>query len=509
MLEFAFRPDPRGRDPVYRQLIGYIVELVEAGRLIPGERLPATRDLAVQLAMSRNTVSRAYRLLVEEDVLSAHVGRGTFVSPRPLRAIEGGRGRGVSADAVRGFAWEGLLAARASRLVLPRGAGAVQQGFTRFDFTGGSVDPELLPVAQLRRAWSRALATSLPVLARPISPLGLPALREEIALSLLARGIACEPDDVLVTNGVHQAFDLVGRALIDPGDTVVIEQPGYFGAALSFRACGSHLVGVGVDEAGLRVDELARVLAARRVKLVVVTPSAQSPTGAVLSERRRAALIELSDRYQIPIFEDDYESELRFESSPLAALKASDPAGRVIYAGTFSKALFPALRVGYVVAARSLLTRLARFRMLADFATDGVSQAAVLELMISGALERHVRRLRRSYAARRLAMLAALERHMPPGVDWTRPSGGHGIWLTLPPEVSGATLQQSAMASGIAYARGDFFGLDGRFENCLALSFVSQPEVKIEAGVAELAAHIAALSSGEGQRNVNGVEHTS
>jgi DNA-binding transcriptional MocR family regulator len=240
---------------------------------------------------------------------------------------------------------------------------------------------------------------------------------------------------------------------------------------------------VSVDEEGLQVDELARLLRVRRAKLVYTTPSAQSPTGAVLSERRRSALLALSDRHQLPIFEDDYDSELRFDRPPLPALKTRDATGRVVYAGTFSKALFPGLRVGYVVAARPLLARLGLFKAISDFATDGVAQAAVLELATSGALERHLRRVRRVYKKRRDVLLDALEHHMPEGTRWTPPNGGHAVWVTLPPGVDGESLQVEALAAGIFYARGDFFSIEERFSDCVALSFVPQNEERIERGV--------------------------
>ena len=485
VLELAFRPDATRPEPIYEQLSRYLDDLIGAGRMVAGERLPASRELAAQLGVSRNTVCHAYQILSDRHVLVSHVGQGTFVAARSLRAIPGGLRTDVDPAAARGFAWEGLVADRNHRIVLPAGTGLRQSA--RFDFAGGSVDASVLPVPELRRVWSRAVEQSLDVLSRPVDPRGLPALREEIALSLVARGIQCEPEDVLVTSGIHQAFDLVARTLIDPGDAVIVEQPGYFGAALAFRAAGARLVGVPVDEEGLCVDELARILRVRRVKLVYTTPSAQSPTGAMLSERRRDALLELSDRHQLPIFEDDYDSELRFESPPLPALKTRDPAGRVIYAGTFSKALFPGLRVGYLVAARPLLARLSIFKAIADFSTDGVSQAAVLELSTSGALERHVRKLRRVYTKRRQALLGALELHMPPGMQWTRPRGGHAVWATLPNEVDGRQLHEAATAEGIRYGRGELFSIDGQFTNCMALSFVSQDEATIEEGISELA----------------------
>ena len=512
MLEIAFRPDAASPEPLYRQLAGYLRGLVAAGRLAPGERLPATRELAAGLGIGRNTVCRAYEILVDDGVLASHVGQGSFVTAqaRPaLRALRGGSeeaGQGASAPA--SFAWEGLIAARLSRIQLPRaGRGLSRElraagGSTRFDFVGGRVDADALPVGDLRRAWSRAFSDDPSLLSRPVDPRGLPVLRERIAQSLVARGIECDAEDVLVVDGIQQALDLVARSLVDPGDAVVVEEPGYFGATLAFRAAGARVVGIGVDAEGIRVDELARVLRARRAKLAYVTPSAQAPTGAVLSERRREALLELSDSHKLPIFEVDYDSELRFGSPPLPALKTRDPAGRVIYAGTFSKALFPGLRIGYVVAARPLLARLAMLRIVGDPGSDVVAQLALAELLSSGALERHVRRIRRLHAHRRDAMLSALERHMPEGTRFSPPRGGHQVWIELPAQVDPEALQRAAREEGISYVAGDFWGGDAgtadgpaRFASFLSLAFVNQDEQRIEEGVALLGKLVAAQTS--------------
>ncbi len=488
MLELAFRADSRQVEPVYRQLERHLRGLLSSGRLLPGEKLPATRELAQQLDLSRNTVIHAYRNLQGEGVLTGHVGQGTFVAPgSPL--VRGGH----EADEAgrRGFVWDGLVSRRApSSWPPPRVVVAPRGGPPRFDFRGGRVDPETLPLQEWRRVWSRVLGEQLARLANPGDPLGWPPLREEIARSLLARGIRCDTDQVLVVSGAQQALDLVARVLLDPGDIVAMEQPGYFGAAQVFRAYGAQLASVPVDRQGLCTDDLARLLHSRRVKLVYATPSAQFPTGALLSEPRRRALHALSDLHQVPIFEDDYDAELRFESPPLPALKARDPSGRVVYAGTFSKATFPGLRLGYVVAARPLLSRLVTARLFADFGSDVVSQAAIAELLRSGSLERHVRRLRAHYAERRDAMLAALDESMPAGVEWTRPQGGHTIWLTLPAAVDPDALAVAAAQQGLAYVRGEAYSLDESGHACLALAFVNQPVEILREGIATLSALI-------------------
>ena len=471
---------------MFRQLEGYLRGLVEAGRLASGTKLPATRELAASLGLSRSTVSQAYDALVGDGALTAHVGQGTFVAarptvagvPRPSHPIENGRS----------FAWSGLFALRARALELPRGM-SLPKGSPpiRFDFRGGQVATDALPVDEVRRAFARAIARDLPALAGSLDPFGWLPLRREIVRHLVARGIDCQPGDVAVVNGAQQAVDAAAHALLDPGDTVVMEQPGYFGAALAFTACQSNLVGVGVDEQGLRTAELARVLQARRVKLLYTTPASQCPTGALMTEPRRRELLALADEHQVPILEDDYDSELRFHGAPVRALKTLDRSGQVVHAGTFSKVLFPTLRVGYVVAARPLLEKMVLARMTADFATAAVPQAALALLLRSGVLARHVRRMRRLYAERQRAMLDALARHMPAGTSWSAPPGGHMLWLRLP-AVDPDRVFHDAAAEGIAYVRGEVFHFDGRGTDCLALSFANLTPPRIADGVSLFAA---------------------
>jgi len=479
MLEIVFRPDPARGEPVYRQLERSLRDWIESGRLICGERLPPSRELAKQLGLSRNTVNRAYGALLEDGLLRARVGQGTFVA-----AFGGPRPADASDPRPRGFAWEGLLSARARRRWPPSHPTSERPGVAvRFDFRGGRVDPSLFPLNEWRQTWSAALRDRASELAAPSHPYGLRALREEVALALVSRAIRCEPEQVLIVNGAQQALDLVSRVLIDPGDAVAVEQPGYFGAMEAFGSGGAQLVGVGVDGDGLQVDELARVLRSRHVKLVYTTPSAQLPTGAVLSAARRVALLELADAHHVPIFEDDYQSELRFDGPPLPALKTRDPAGRVIYAGTFSKALFPGLRLGYVVAAPPLLARLASARVFSDFGSDGIAQAAVADLLSSGALERHVRRVRRAMSERRDALLATLADHLPEDAEWTRPAGGHLVWVRLPAEVDPDALALASGEAGIAYTRGEAFTLDDRGRGFAALAFVNQPPERLREGI--------------------------
>ena len=481
MLDLAFRPERRSGEPLFRQLEAYLRDLVETGRLAPGEKLPATRELAASLGLGRNTVAQAYEGLCSEGLLAAHVGQGTFVASRGPRAR-----RSPAAAGARGFAWDGLLARRTRRLAWPPGAALPPGGIT-FDFRPGGVDAESAPQLELRRAFSRALARHARELAAHVDPLGWPPLRQAIARALVSRGIRCEPSEVLVTSGAQQALDLVARCLVDPGDSVCLEQPGYFAAAMAFAACEAHLVGVDVDEQGMRTDALARVLRARRVKLVYATPAVQCPTGVVLADARREELLALADEHQTPVVEDDYDSELRLGGPPVPALKTRDAAGQVIYVGTFSKAVIPGLRIGYAVAPPPLLGRFALARVAADFGTNAVAQAALAEMLESGDLERHVRRVRKLYRERLRVLEAALAERMPPGARWRSPAGGNALWLALPSGIDADAVWAGMLDAGIAAVRGDVFHFDGRGRDCLYLGVANLEAGRIAEGAERLA----------------------
>jgi len=494
--ELAFHADRRAAEPMFRQLAAHLRGLIEAGRLAVGEKLPPTRELAAALGLSRATVTQAYLHLGELGLVGGHVGRGTYVTAHDARDVGPSRRRAASADGprlvpdpprAREFAWAGLLARRsrdlpASQLLARLGDGRLRP----FDFRAGRVDPGTFPARALAHAVRRALERYGPRLAPPGDPLGWPPLRELIAHQLVARGIRCAASDVLVVGGAQQALDLIARVLVDPGDIVVVEEPGYFGARVAFAGCGAHLVGVRVDEEGLRTDDLARLLRARRAKLVYTTPAVQCPTGVRLSAERRHALRQLADVRQVPVVEDDYDCELRGDGPAAVALKAGDDAGQVVYVGTFSKAVAPSLRLGYVVAAPPLLERLGVAHFVGQFQTSPLLQAALEELLRSGVLERHVRRVRRLYAARLRALDAALAATMPEGARWRLPAGGNCLWVTLPSGVDPVALRAAARDEGIAYEAGEAFYVDAVPAPALYLSCATLDVARIVEGAERL-----------------------
>lgn len=493
MLDLAFRADPARPEPVYRQLADHLAALIAAERLRAGERVPPTRDLAAALGLSRNTVSRAYEWLVESGWLGAHVGRGTFVLGPPKRATAARERRPLEVVAPS-FAWSALFASRVRALRPPREPRRLADDAIRFDFRPGRADVRALPIADLQGAWQRALGR-LREHGNAFDPLGWPPLRAAIARSLAGRGIAKSADAVLVTNGAQQAFDLVARTLVEPGEVVAMEDPGYFLAALAFRAAGAQVVGVPVDAEGIDVDALARVTRTRRVKLVHVTPSAQVPTGVTLSPGRRRALLDLADRVQMPVLEDDYECEVSGLAPRTSALAAQDGGDRVIYAGTFSKALFPGLRIGYVVGAPPLLRALALLRGVSTQQPSLLDQMALAELLARDSLERHVRRARKRFAERADAMAAALAESMPASCRFAKPQGGTAFWVELPRHVDADALAVAAAERGIVYAPGEAFRIEGDGPPALVLSFATLAPDAIREGIAELARVVEAQSA--------------
>lgn len=363
-------------------------EAIREGRLGAGDRLPASRALAADLGVSRSTVATVYERLVAEGFCEARVGAGTYVSdvaagPRPPSA--------------------GALRPRRSWAWTPRSVSGEREA-RPYDFTVGIPDATLFPYD----TWRRILAAETRVRGhRPGTygtPAGLPRLREAIAHSVAyQRGVRADPEAVVVTSGTHQALDLVGRVLLEPGDVVAVEDPGYYYAGAILASHGARVVPVPVDAEGLVVEEIPA-----EARLVYTTPSHQYPLGVPLSLSRRRALLAFAAAHDVAVVEDDYDSEYRFTGRPLETLHALDDQGRVVYVGTFSKSLLPSLRTGYLVAPAGLVDALAAAKQMADGFGPVQVQAALARFLDEGLLARHVRRAARLYAERRALVLDAL-----------------------------------------------------------------------------------------------------
>jgi GntR family transcriptional regulator/MocR family aminotransferase len=319
-------------------------------------------------------------------------------------------------------------------------------------------------------------------------------LRESIAHILASQGVQTHAENVLITAGSQQALSLVSQLLLKPGDTILVESPTYSGALDLFRALDYKVVGIPVDGQGMQVEGLEKLLQQHHPKLIYTIPNFHNPTGTCLNGPRRRQLIVLADRYNVPILEDDFVGDLRYEGRIQPTLKALDPGGRVIYVSTFSKMLMPGLRVGFLVAEGPVYECLVNFKRVNDLATSTLVQRALEAYVTVGRYQAHLRRSCQIFRRRRDAMLLAIRRYLPSGVRFDPPQGGLFIWLGLSESLDAEELLPLAWEEGVDFTPGSGFfpdGMDGR--NKLRLNFVAQPPPQIDEGIKRLAKAIRRL----------------
>ncbi len=406
-------------DTKQARLAGAIVQAVRAGRLKPGARLPGSRRLAETMGVHRNTALAALRALEAEGWITTRPGAGTFVAA-DLPDVEARPFAGPRPGTPAAPGFDFAAAPEAPPAEPPPGA---------LVLAGGVPDLRSVPVVALTRAWRRALTVAGGTLLSYGPPHGHPALRAALAQMVTRlRGLTAGADDVLVTRGSQQALDLLARVLVRPGDVVAVEALGYPPAWSAFERAGARLVPLPVDDEGADVDALEAALAAGPVRAVYLTPHHQFPTMVPLSPARRLRLLALATRHRVAVIEDDYDHEFHHVGRPLHPLASADDAGVVVYVGTLSKVLAPGLRAGFVVAPRPLIDRLAAERRVVDRQGDRALEAALAELLEDGEVQRHARRMRRVYGARRAALVEALRAHVGDALRFDQPPGGLALW---------------------------------------------------------------------------------
>lgn len=473
-----------GGEPLFRRLYSDLRQAILAGRLQAGARLPATRLLGRELGLSRNTVLTAYEQLVSEGFIEMRHRSGAFVAQNLPIAAQPLPATSAKAPAPR------LGHAGARTIAAARGVRtALEQARWPGCFVAGAPDVTAFPFA----LWARLLARSwrnpdLQVSVGGDSG-GDPALRRAIADYLReARGIACEPDHVLVVTGIRQALDLTCRLLLDSDDRVWMENPGYPGLRAVLAANGAEIVPVPVDEEGL--DVAAGQAQAGDARLVCVAPSHQYPLGVSLSLQRRLMLLDWARGADAWVLEDDYDSEYRYAGRPLATLKSLDADHRVIYVGTLSKLLFPSLRLGYLIAPPQLAEPFRRLRAALDDQPSMVAQPALAELFRSGHLAAHVRRMRQIYAARQRALLAAAARHLDGLVALRPDEAGLHLVGRLGRRLAGrddAELTRSARQEGIVLSALSDYDALGSGPRGLMFGYAAAAEASIEPALVKLA----------------------
>ena len=353
-------------------------------------------------------------------------------------------------------------------------------------FAGGLPAPETFPLEVVATAHADVFAADGAAAMQYATTEGWGPLRAWIANRLQSRGVNAQADRILVTTGSQQGIDLVGKVFLDRGSVVIVENPSYLAALQALSAYEAAFVGVDSDDDGMRVDQVERVLAKGRAALIYLVPEFQNPKGTSLSLERRAQLVDLARRFEIPIVEDDPYGELRYSGTRPPSLAVLDHHGWVISLSTFSKTLSPGMRVGWVSAPAAVFQALVMIKQAADLHSSGVEQRAVVRALESFDFDRHIAGLCQTYRERRDAMLRALERHFPPSTRWTHPDGGLFLWVELPEALRGEDLLEDAVSRGVAFVPGAPFFVEPVRHHFLRLNFSNQPPALIEEGIARL-----------------------
>ena len=357
-------------------------------------------------------------------------------------------------------------------------------------FAGGLPSPATFPVEEMRHASERILRDQPAAALQYSATEGYMPLREWVAARYSVNGAHIRPTQVLITTGSQQALDLLGKTLVDPGSRVLVETPTYLGALQSFSLFEPHYVQVPTDESGLIPEALDAALTAN-ARLLYAQPNFQNPTGRRLPLERRRALAAFAQKAPFPVIEDDPYGALDYAGAPLPTLLSMAPE-HIVHLGSFSKVLAPGLRVGYIIAPEELHFKLVQAKQATDLHTPSLTQRIVYEVVKDGFLDQHVPTIRALYRDQCEAMLRALERHMPAGVEWNRPEGGMFVWVKLPQHIDSMKLLEQAIAQNVAFVPGGPFFANEAEHNTMRLSFVTVPPATIDEGVAKLGALIRA-----------------
>ncbi len=496
-----------GAPPLYRQIYTHVRAAILAGTLASDTRLPPERTLAAALGVNRTTVMHAFGELAADGLVVARPGRGTRVrSSLPGDTLDGHE---TIRSLPRDHIWLlGLPALSQSQLGLDA---AVLRHITDRDrhssvisFAGGTPGPELIPIDDIREALDRALTKVGAAGLDYAAVEGMEELRCAISSRLATQGLDVSPDEVMIVSGATQGIALLAQALLEPGDTVVVEAPTYVGALQTFAMARARIIGLPVDDQGLRVDALETVLARERVRFIFVQPNQQNPTGTTLSPARRERLLWLSRRHGVPIVEDNAYGELWHVQPGPRSLKSADHGSLVMTIGTFSKTLAPGLRIGWITAPVPIIGRFALIKQFADLSSGALSQLAIADMLTQGVYDEHLIRVRRAYLERREAMVTALTSIPTLTVSsWSR--GGFYLWCHLASGYAARLVAAAAFRGGVPVLAGDHFyppadrGRDDG-SNRVRLSFAGSPPCTIVEGVALLARvfeHLPPLSGDE------------
>lgn len=471
--------DRDGEEPIYRQLIRHIRIQIDSGSLPAGTRLPASRDLAEQLNISRISVVNAYAELRAEGYLSAHAGRGTFVS----KETGGNTLSHVEKTTYPGHQPTGAPDRSLREMMrLARQPGVIS-------FGPGAPPIEFFPTQYLRDAINTVLDRDGAKALAYEDTEGYAPLRSAVRDYVSALGVQCSASDVLITGGTQQALDMVIQALLSEGETLVTEDPTYIGMIDIAQTRRVQLHGIPMDDEGIRLDMLENYIIDHTPRLIYVTPSFQNPTGTVMPLHRRRQLLNLAADYNVPILEDGVYHEFRFDGEAPPPLRALDEKGIVIHASGFTKMLLPGIRIGYIIAPVAHYTRLVRVKQAADISTPGLNQRTIHLMLERGIMAQQLERNNREFKRRRDAAVSAARKYFPAGTKWQVPQGGLYLWVTLPRNgPTAAELYITAIQKGVGYAIGSVYYTRNPDNYKIRLNYGAHNVREIEEGFKRLGA---------------------
>ncbi len=480
--------------PLYVQIKDQLIRLIENRSLKPGSKLPATRELALSLGVSRNVILLAYQELEAMGFISSEIGRGSFVTQNPpFKNLHSNKIVPEGKDNSAKTNYEGLFSTGWSRYFSETLTNLTNLKNLKTDDRLISFDPDfkepnptetVFPdINNFKKSINYAFDRYNSALLSSNSPQGFKPLLQYLVEFLSMRGIKCEEANILIVNGIQQGLSLVGRLFIDPGDTVLLENLTYPGALTIFRALQANCIGIPVNHEGLNLEIVASVLKRRRVKLLYTIPTFHNPLGNVLPLEKRLTLLQLCRENQTIIVEDDYAHELGFEKKEIPPLKAWDESEIVIYMGSFSETLFSGIRLSWIVAPREIIKKLILIKKSSDLYTSPILQAAVLEYLRRGFFKKLLKKKVLSLKKRSEAMHRAMEEYFPPEASWKRPKGGLYQWVEISPNIDSLSLFIKSRDRGVIFSPDRFFSVEEWQRNGFRLSFSTANEEEIDRGI--------------------------
>ncbi|MBV9868025.1 MAG: PLP-dependent aminotransferase family protein [Abitibacteriaceae bacterium] len=471
MITHGYQQQP---DNLYDQVAGHIIHLIEGGTLLAGERVPSVRRLSAQEQVSISTVLQAYRRLENEGWIEARPQSGYYV--RPVRALP--PEPEVSQPPLE------ATPVKVSELMMQVVQGAQRPGMMRLSST--EPDPSLLPLQQLSRCLAIVNREQTGETLSYGIPAGYKPLKVQIARRALEAGCVLTPDDIVITSGCQEALQLSLRAVANPGDTILLESPTYYGVLQIIESLGLCALEIPTHPRnGLSLEALEYALEQHPVKACLLSPNFNNPLGSLMTEANKERLVTLLAEREIPLIEDDVYGDLSFEGPRPKAAKAYDQNGLVLLCASFSKTIAPGYRVGWVVPGR-FRQRVEYLKTVTTFATSMPPQMAVAEFLAKGSYDHHLRKIRRFYSQHVQQMAQMVSSYFPPGTKIARPAGGQFLWIELPRGADSLKLFQQALQHGICIVPGPIFSATGKYRNCLRLSCTQPPSKRLEMALQQL-----------------------